>query len=103
MQAIIDGRSYDTATATLVCDLSSPGLGWSDFRYEETSLYKSPNGTYFLAGHGGPRTRWAQSVGNGTSSGKGLALLDPLSARALCERDGTSEDYLEAFGTPEIG
>ena len=63
MKRIIDGKRYNTETATEICDVSAPGFYRGDFRYEDTQLYCTPRGGWFLAGEGGPMSRWARSVG----------------------------------------
>lgn len=105
MRKIVDGKVYDTKTATVVCDISpNGGFGRGDFAYEETRLYKSPRGAFFLSGAGGPLTRWAVPEGqNGHRSGSGLYVIDIDEARSLCERHGTSEEFIAAFGEPEEG
>ena len=104
MRKIIGGKVYDTDKASLVCDISPIGLYQGDFAYEDTSLYKTSKGTFFIAGEGGPRSRWAQPDGtNGMRSGSGVALVDEDEARALCERHGTEQAFVDAFGEPEEG
>ncbi len=104
MRKIINGRVYNTDTATLVCDVSPSGFSRGDFRYEDTNLYRSPKGQFFLAGTGGPLTRWAQAEGqNGMRGGSGIELVSDDVARAECERHGTNEDFVAAFGEPAEG
>jgi len=104
MRKVIDGKVYDTKTADFVCDISPPGSNRGDFRFEDTGLYKSPKGTFFIAGEGGPLSRWAQAEGqNGRRSGEGLQLLEIEAAKVLCQQHGSVEDFTEAFGEPEPG
>lgn len=67
MKRIIDGKVYDTETATeIACDsYSSPG----DFSYSCETLYKTKKGRYFMHGEGGPKSDYAESVGNNVTSG----------------------------------
>lgn len=87
MKTIINGKRYDTAKAILVGETDSGG-SVNDFSYWEAGLYKTPrSGAFFLAGHGGPMTRWAQPVGsNGRSGGSGIITLDADEALAWAER-----------------
>ncbi len=104
MRKIIDGKAYDTTTATVVCDISPSGFSRGDFEYEESYLYKSPRGRFFIAGTGGPMSRWAQAEGqNGRRGGSGIEVLDEAEARGFCERHGSAEEFEAAFGVPEEG
>jgi hypothetical protein len=104
MRKIVDGKVYNTETALQVCDISPSGFSRGDFQYEDTYLYKSPKGTFFVSGIGGPMTRWAQSEGqSGRRGGSGLEVIDIDEARALCERHGTAAEFEAAFGEPEEG
>lgn len=89
MRAIIRGKRYDTTTAILIGAAGYNGSR-TDFAYWEASLYKTPRGgTYFLAGRGGPMTRWARSVdGGGYTGGSGIK---PISAEDALE---WAEQYL---------
>ena len=59
MKAIINGLRYDTDKATLIGE-ASHGYA-SDFQHWEAGLYKTPrSGRFFLAGSGGPMTRWSR-------------------------------------------
>ena len=73
MIRIIEGKRYNTDTAEEILALDNGGYySRSDFRWEETSLYRTPKGVWFLAGRGGPMTRWAHAVGlNGQTGGEG--------------------------------
>lgn len=103
MKKIIDGKVYDTATATEVCDISGQyGSDPGDFRYDDTRLYRSPKGQFFIAGKGGASSRWATPVGSARGAGSGLHLVDVAEARRLFEQHGGA-DYAEFFGEPEEG
>lgn len=67
MKKIIEGKRYDTETATLVGQASHGGTG--DFQRWEAGLYRTKNGAFFLAGEGGPMTRFAHMCGDGSSTG----------------------------------
>ena len=61
MKQIINGKRYDTNTATMVADVSPEGFYHGDFRYEETQLYRTPRGNWFLAGWGEAMSRLGQA------------------------------------------
>jgi hypothetical protein len=89
MRAIIDGKRYDTETSEQVCDISPSGLSYSDFSYEDTQLYVTKRGNFFLAGEGNAMSRWSQPHGQrGRRSGSGVQALDREDARRLLEELG---------------
>ncbi len=104
MRKVVDGKIYDTETAEVICDISPAGFHQGDFKWEDTCLYKSKAGTFFIAGGGGAYSRWAVSLGdNGRGPGSGLQVLAEAEARTLCEQHGSPDDYERAFGKPEEG
>ena len=105
MRKIIDGKYYDTATADLVCDVSGTFDARSDHHFDDTQLYRSPRGRFFVAGGGGPRSRWALAIGQGYTGGSGLEPVSTEEARSLCERHGRLNDaeYAKFFDAPVEG
>ena len=76
MKDIIDGKRYDTDTAEEIATGSSSGAHPGDFEYYRETLYKTDNGAWFLAGKGGPKTKYASPVpGGGLSGGSGIHPL----------------------------
>lgn len=72
MKAIINGKRYDTEKAILIGETNNigPNVSRNDFRFWEAGLYVTPrSGAYFLAGRGGPMSRFAVSQGNASWSG----------------------------------
>jgi hypothetical protein len=98
MKAIINGKRFDTATATLIGDASYPG-SQTDFQWWRAGLYKTPrSGQFFLAGQGGPMTRWAQPIGNqGMTGGEGVVPMTLEEARDWAERYLTIAEVEAAF------
>ena len=100
IKRIINGRAYETATATEI-----GGNGYStpnDFRHYYERLYKKRNGEYFLYGEGGPLSKYAVSVGtNETSGGETIIPMTYAEARDWAEANLDADDYIAAFGTPE--
>ena len=84
MRAIIDGKRYDTDTATCVAGYWN-GLGKSDFRCLEEDLYRTPKGAWFLAGKGGALTAYAKPWGDGTTGGEAIRPLADDEARRWLE------------------
>ena len=103
-KAIINGRRYNTETATEVCDVSTGGdVSTTDFKWHSTTLYRTKAGRFFVAGRGGPMSRWAKRVDNGYSGGAGIQPIDIDEAKRLVEAHGTQEDWIACFGEPEEG
>ena len=90
MKQIIDGKVYNTETATEVGAEYSNGLGCSDFRNVTAQLYKTKNGRFFLAGEGGAMSIFSQPCGNMTGGGEGIIAM-------------TKEEALEWAETHEVG
>lgn len=102
MKRIIDGKIYDTETATEICDISPSGMSSGDFRWEDTRLYRTKKGAFFLAGEGGPMSRWAKSYGqNGSTSGYGIVRLSMQEARDFAERHAEVETVAKYFPVEE--
>lgn len=73
MKKIVDGKIYDTETATEIGSAESSGVTPSDFGYWRETLYKTRAGVYFLVGEGGALTSYARPVPGGGWMG-GLRL-----------------------------
>jgi len=86
MKKVIDGKMYNTDTATAICKLSCT-CHRGDFGYHATTLYRSPKGQYFLAGTGGPMSMWAErACGGGYSGGSGIKVIDADEAQTIAGR-----------------
>lgn len=85
MKAIINGLRYDTDKAVLLGSTTESSKGSYD-RLEE-SLYKTPrSGRFFLAGVGGPKTRYARRVEqNAWTGGSKIIPLTFEDAQAWAE------------------
>lgn len=93
---VIEGLRYSTLTATEVCNCESSN-GSGDFRYEDTSLYLSPRGRFFLAGRGGPLSRWSRSDYGGYTGGEGLIPVTVAEARSFAEEHASAKTIAEFF------
>ena len=100
MKKIIDGKSYNTETAECLHSWDNGYYG-NDFKSCKESLYKTKKGSYFLAGKGGPMSKYAKSCGNNCVGwGEGI---EPISEREAVEwlenHDGDEaiEQYFPSF------
>lgn len=100
MKKIINGKIYNTDTATRIGgDVHS---NRSDFRYEDTDLYRTPKGAFFLQGEGGPYSRWSRPCGsNGMSGGHGIQAMSAIEALAWCEDSGIDADVIAQYFSVE--
>jgi hypothetical protein len=94
MKAIINGKTYDTDTATEICNLPCQ-YDSGNFRYHSTKLYLTSKGALFLSGRGGPLSMWRQAEGsNGWRNGSGINVLTCEEARSHMESAAcTAEDF----------
>lgn len=98
MKAIINGKTYNTDTATKICELPCTANG-GDFRWHSTHLYQSVKGAFFIAGEGGPLSMWRQSAhGGGWSGSQGVKVLSPSEARDIMESAHCSAQAYMDFG-----
>lgn len=68
MKKVINGKVYNTETATEIGHYWN-GLSDRDFNHLSETLYKTAKGNYFLAGEGGPLTKYSHSCGDNSWSG----------------------------------
>jgi hypothetical protein len=73
MKQIIDGKRYDTETATKLAHWWN-GCSTTDFNCVSEDLYKTKAGTFFLHGTGGALSGWSCSYEGGRSRGGGSGL-----------------------------
>jgi len=97
MKAIINGFRYNTEKATLIGNYDN-GLACSDFSNWHAGLYvTSRSKNYFLAGAGGPMSRYAIPAGNMTSGGSKITPLTKEDAFEWAERYLSAEIVEEHF------
>ena len=98
MKKIINGKMYNTDTARKVATCEH-GDGPRDFHYYCESLYCKRTGEYFLAGEGGPMTRYSRSTGQRSwSGGENIFPLTYEEAMEWAEREMDADDYQAEFG-----
>ena len=92
MKKTIHGKRYDTEKAIKIGSCSRGSVG--DLEYWEATLYRTPRSRqYFLAGKGGPMSRFAQQGSvNEWSGGSDLIPLTPDEALEWAKQ------YLDAKG-----
>ena len=76
MKKIINKKLYNTETSERLHAWDNGCYG-SDFQACEESLYKTLRGAYFIAGSGGPLSKYAKSYGSNSASGS--SDITPLS------------------------
>jgi len=97
MKQIIEGKVYNTETAEELAGANA-GLSTSDFGHWREALYRTKKGAYFIAGGGGPRTRWAVAArGGGTGGSAGIKAVSTDEAREWVEKYANDE-YETIFG-----
>lgn len=97
MRKVIDGKVYDTSTATKVADYSRCSGSGDDV---DEALYRTAKGRWFLAGEGGPLSRYGESVPGNRSAyteGSGLIALSPAEALAWCEDHEVDAETIEEY------
>jgi len=100
MKRIIDGKRYDTATAECVAYVGND-YNRGDFKRESTHLYRSNKGAWFVAGNGGPLSRWARMAGNMWTDGEGIEAVTPHEARMLLEAHNETAEIERWFEIEE--
>lgn len=97
MKQVIEGKVYDTETAELLHEWRN-GEEYGDFHHLVECLFRTPKGSYFLAGEGGAMTGYVTRVGNNEYSG-GHAITPLLEAEAIewLEEHGGTDALLEYF------
>ena len=101
MKKIINGKKYNTETATKLGDRWN-GLSKSDFGRVYEELYRKKTGEYFLYGEGGPMTKYSVSVGqNCWTGGEMIIPLTEEEAREWVEMYLEADEYELIFGEVE--
>lgn len=96
MLKIIDGVRYDTSKAKEIGWAKSPEPQTLDqdlHQWHETLYRTVRSGRFFIAGRGGPLSRWAKIDGMERTDGEGVLPLSDSQARAWCEQ--YLKDYSE--------
>ena len=96
MRKVIDGLLFNTETASQVAHWDNGKLPGDFHRLEET-LYRTPNGRWFVHGRGGAMTRYSEPAGNGHSGGQEIRVLTQAEAQSWLEKHDRIEALDEWF------
>ena len=95
MKRVIDGKVYNTETAE---EIGSYSYGYrGDFNRVEETLYKTKKGSFFLAGNGGPQSKYGYSPRqNELCGGYGMSVLTEEEACNWCENHDIDAEIIAA-------
>ena len=97
MKAIINGKKYDTKTATAVAEISYSNP--FDHRYYEETLYQKKTGEFFLYGYGNCLSRYQRQVGrNEWAGGERIMPFTENEAKEWAEENCSGDEYIDIFG-----
>jgi len=95
---IINGKLYNTETATLVAEWCN-NYPTNDFKYCDESLYRKRTGEYFISGEGGPLSKYSKSYGdNSWGYGEEIMPLSEQEAMQWAEKHMSVNKYVAEFG-----
>lgn len=93
MKKIINGKMYDTDTATRIAAVTN-GLTEYDGRYTFDELYRKKNGEFFLFSEGGPLSGYAKHIPNGRTTGRFITPQSEGEAKDWVEKHCSADTYL---------
>ncbi len=97
MEKIINGKRYNTDTATFI-GTGSSSYPVNDFNYWEEQLYVKRTGEFFLYGWGNAASKYSQSVGqNSWTGGEKIQPLSYESARKWAEYHLLADEFEKYF------
>lgn len=96
MKKIINGKRYDTDTASLVASWDNGRYG--DFGYVEETLYRKRTGEYFIHGEGGAQTRYAKAYGDSWGGGEQIVPMSAKRAIEWAQEHMSAEAFEDHFG-----
>ena len=99
MKQVIEGKMYNTETATYVGSFQYLYPG--DFRYYYEELYRKKTGEYFLYGEGDGLSPYAEYCGSGWCFGKDIRPMCLDEAKEWVEKHLSTGVYIAEFGEPE--
>lgn len=100
MKKIIDGKKYDTETATLIGTMEN-GYNCGDFHYTNEELYQKKNGEFFLFGEGGALSIYGEKYGNGRCGSRQIIPYFIEEAQKWVAEHCGANDYEKFFGEVE--
>lgn len=97
MRKIINGKVYDTKTATQIAYYQHSHKG--DHSYYDEDLYRKRTGEYFIWGEGGPSSKYAEPYPTGGwQGGSAIVPLNYEDALQWAENHMDADDYEKEFG-----
>lgn len=96
MKKVIDGKVYNTETATKVAEWDN-GIFGNDFRSCSEELYKTKKGAWFIFGKGGAMSKYSESHGNSTSGSSTIFTVTEDEAFAWLENYNEMDAIEEYF------
>lgn len=102
MRKVINGKRYNTATASYVGEATS-SHPVNDFNYWKEELYQKKTGEFFLHGQGGGLSKYAESYGDSKGYGEKLIPLKEDEAKEWVEDHLEAEDYERLFELEDEG
>lgn len=100
MKRIINGKMYNTETATCVAHYSN-GYGTGDFNNIDEDIYIKKTGEWFLDGSGGAMTVYAEAEGDGWYGGRQIIPFTDDEAKDWLSEHKCVDEYIKYFGEPE--
>jgi|TARA_A100001037_G_C15114347_1_gene620657 hypothetical protein len=101
MKKVINGKIYDTRTATFIHEYWN-GLSTRDFNYCREQLYRKKTGEFFVYGDGGALTRWGTKYGNGYCDGADILPRTNEQALKWAENhEMEADEIIELFDISE--
>lgn len=97
MRKIINGKAYDTDTATIVGEWDNE-VGVTDFTYYHEALYRKRTGEYFIHGEGNAQSKYAVHRYGMWGSGEAITPLSYEGARQWAEDKLIAHYYEAEFG-----
>ena len=96
MKKIINGKRYNTDTATLI---GSTGYGYpGDLEYWTEELYRKKTGEFFLYAEGGPMSKYSRKIReNEWSGGEEIRPLSLKEAQEWAEIYLNADEYEQVF------
>lgn len=97
MKKVIKGKTYNTDRAILLGEWDNYEDPCNDLFYYTEALYQKKDGSYFVAGHGGAKTKYGVYIG--MDSWAGSSKITPLSEAEAREtmKKHLPEKYEELF------
>ena len=100
MKKVIRNKLYNTDTAKAIKHRFTENVPNNDFNFESETLFRKKTGEYFLAGEGGPFTKYANISDCDDAFAKKIIPLKFKQAQEWAEQYMTAEEYSAEFGEP---